>query len=256
MDLVQQELTNKNALVTFSGGLDSFLAAILMIYKDFNVKLISFDNGSIMGIERVFHGAQRLINMYGTDRMEHVGVYTVWGLKHKLSEHFKYSNPKELVEKYPNLPYHQLECLCCHTAMFAKAVAYCKARGISTLVEGSRISQGFIIEVPGMIEVYRSICDKYDVDLVLPVLNISDDIERALELSSYNFIPKAYEPQCTLGLPIKNSLTPEQISEFVRYFNDNILGIVHSNIASLERTLRFIKPKLRFEDYKDIKVEA
>lgn len=248
-DLVPQGLVNETALVMYSGGLDSFLTAIELIHSGYNVKLISFNNGSMIGIDRVFGQAKRLINVYGEARVEHVGVYPVTAYKSRLSEHIKYSSPVELINKYPNIPYYQLECLCCHTAMYISAIAYCKSHGITTLAEGARISQGFIVEVPEMLEVYTSICNKHGIKLELPVLNIPSDEERALELSHYNFIPKTFEPQCTLGLPLRSKLSQCEIDQLVTYFNEQLYEIVEEGITSLIPILRMTRPRLSMNGF-------
>lgn len=242
------ERDSKTALVMYSGGLDSFLTTIKLIYCGYDVRLISFDNGSTIGMERVFFEAQKLIDTYGEKRVKHVGVYSIWGWKHRLSEHFKYSNPSKLMSKYPNIPYYQLECLCCHTAMYVYAIAYCKSHNISVLAEGARVSQGFIVEVPKMLDVYKNICTKNNIELLLPVLDIPDDNERALELEGYGFVPKTYEPQCTLGLPLKHVLTDVELLDLVNYFNDNLLEIVYNGIERMEPILKIVSPGMIIEN--------
>lgn len=236
-------LMSKDALVLFSGGLDSFLTTIKLIHSGYKVKLISFNNGSILGIERVFREAARLIEIYSETCVQHVGAYSVWSWKHRLLERFNYSRPIDLVEKYPNLPTYQLECLACHTAMYISAIAYCKSHGISVLAEGARISQGFIVEMPDMVKIYTDICAKHGIELKLPVLNLESDEERALELAEYNFVPKVFEPQCTLGVPLKRPMTNEEIHNTIKYFNDNMRSLVDEGIAEMTPILRVCKPR-------------
>ena len=236
------KLVNKEALVLFSGGLDSFLTAIKLIHSGHHVKLISFNNGSILNIERVFGEATRLVSVYGKNQIEHIGIYSVSSWKARLLNEFKYSRPKDLIDKYANMPIYQLECLCCHTAMYIYAIAYCRSHNISILAEGARISQGFIVEIPEMVKMYKSICIEHGIELKLPVLNIPNDDERALELSEYNFVPKVFEPQCTLGIPLKRPMSQEEINDTIAYFNDNIKYLVNQGVDRMTPILEKIRP--------------
>lgn len=102
---------SKEVLVLFSGGLDSILTSIKLIHSGHKVKLITFDNGSIVGIERVFNEAKRVMNIY-TNWVEHVGVYSIWGLKQRFLDNLQYSKPIELANKYLNIPLYQMQCMC------------------------------------------------------------------------------------------------------------------------------------------------
>lgn len=245
-------MKEKEALVLFSGGLDSFLTAIKLIQSGYYVSLISFNNGSIDGVERVFHGAKRLIDYYGENNIRHVGVYRVCAYKHRLLDGLKYSKPIDLISKYPSMPYYQIECLACHTAMYISAIAYCKSHNIKTLAEGARISQGFIVEIPEMVSIYKEICSEHGISLELPVLNIASDEDRALELVENNFVPRVFEPQCNLGIPLKKLMGKDEIADTIKYFNDAMRPVVSQGINRMEQVLTWVKPSIPYNQ--DIKI--
>ncbi len=50
----------RNALVLFSGGKDSFLASLLMIEKGYRVWLITYENGCGLKSKNAINGAKRI----------------------------------------------------------------------------------------------------------------------------------------------------------------------------------------------------
>ena len=70
--------TKKEALLMYSGGLDSILSCIRLVNDGYKVYLIHFDNGSSIGTERIQIGANRLMKRF-KDQVEFLGIASTVG---------------------------------------------------------------------------------------------------------------------------------------------------------------------------------
>lgn len=66
----------EKVLVLFSGGLDSMLATCKIIEEGYKVMLVHYNNGCSSGVERAEKTAQRLIERYGENQVEFLGIGT------------------------------------------------------------------------------------------------------------------------------------------------------------------------------------
>lgn len=210
---------DKKVLLMLSGGRDSFLSACYLIERGYEVNMVTFYNGHMSCIELVQDVAARLIKRYGEERAKFVGIHSIIGTLYHLYEPFIYKTPKELVGDYPDLLPSQIFCLACHTAMYVRAIAYCKHNNISVLAEGARFKQGFFVELPEMVERYSRLADANGIQLELPVYHLQSDWDRKLAMADRGFLPKTYEPQCWLGCPLRGDLTTEQRDSLTKYFD-------------------------------------
>ena len=65
----------KETLLLFSGGKDFFLPGYRLIEKDFKILMATFENGAGLRASNVEHGANRIIERYGKDKAEFLGVH-------------------------------------------------------------------------------------------------------------------------------------------------------------------------------------
>lgn len=212
----------KNVLVMLSGGRDSFLATCRLIEQGNHVHMVTYDNGCMSNTKAATQVAKRIIKKYGTSRASFIGIYSVTTYLYRLQEAYLYKTTSESSKRYPDLIPAQLPCLACRTGMYLEAIVYCKTHNIQCIAEGARKVQKFIVELPEMIEKYKILVQKNEIDLILPVYELSDDWERKLELADRGYIPKTLEPQCWLGCPMRQELSPSEIMSLVSYYDNEI----------------------------------
>lgn len=212
----------KNVLVMLSGGRDSFLATCRLIEQGYHVCMVTYDNGCTSNIKAAAQVAKRIIKKYSASRASFIGIYSVTTYLYRLQETYLYKTTSESSKRYPNLIPAQLPCIACRTGMYLEAIVYCKTHNIQCIAEGARKVQKFIVELPEMIERYKMLAQKNEIELVLPVYELSDDWERKLELADRGYIPKTLEPQCWLGCPLRQELCPSEIMSLVNYYDNEI----------------------------------
>ncbi len=215
--------TEKKALLMLSGGRDSFLSACRLIEDGYQVLLVTYDNGHMSKTDNVRLLSDRLGQIFGTERVKHVGIHFIAQNIRPLLNKALYQEPAELCKEYPHLLLSQVNCLACHTAMYFHSIAYCKAHGIKVLAEGAREKQKFFVELPEMKNRYEDLCQKYDILLQLPVYDLKSDIERKDELGEWGFLPKSFEPQCWLGCAMLQELTDDQRKSLTDYYDKEIV---------------------------------
>lgn len=212
----------KRALLMLSGGRDSFLSVCRLIEDGYQVFLVTYDNGHMSKTDNVKVLSERLDQIFGRDRVRHIGIHFIAQNIRPLLSKALYQEPVELCRDYPHLLLSQVNCLACHTAMYFHAIAYCKAHEIDTIAEGAREEQKFFVELPEMKKRYEELCGKYGIELRLPVYDLKSDMERKDELGEWGFLPKSYEPQCWLGCAMLQELTDEQRKSLTDYYDQEI----------------------------------
>lgn len=224
----------KDVLLLYSGGFDSLLSICRLVNDGYNVYLIHFDNGSSIGFERVSEGA-KLIEERFEGRVKYLGVASIVGTlrRFKQIENLSFS---EIASKYGNASISQYQCLLCRSAMYEWAIGIARQYNIHNIAEGARICQKFAIEQEPMIEEYRKLLDKYHLKLLTPVLDLTDDYERLLEVSEWGFdLP--YEGQCNLGYPLdeKYPVNDNVVSDVVKMYRDLVLPCIEEDMNSKYR---------------------
>lgn len=232
---IDSEKNGKNVLLMLSGGRDSFLSACRLVDMGYSVKLITYNNGCMSCTENVAALVERVVNLFGEDRVSSAGIHMIAQNIKPLLRPVLYKDPIVWCRDYPHLTLHQLICLACHTAMYAHSIAYCKAFGISYIAEGARKQQRFFVELPEMAEAYKKLCHEHEVELLLPVYDLASDTARKDELAEWGFLPKTYEPQCWAGCPMEEDLTLEQRDCLFKYYKEQIRPQLDSMIDRLCR---------------------
>ena len=233
MEEIQKRKEREQALVMLSGGRDSFLSVCLMIEKGYRVHMITYDNGSMAGTEHVTDLASRITDKFKEERTCYAGIELIAQDIKPFLKRMLYAETIELCRDYPQLLYYQVNCLACHTAMYLHSIAYCLANDIKVMAEGAREQQKFFVELPEMVERYKKLCEKYEIELILPVYDLDSDIVRKEKLARYGFLPKTYEPQCWVGCPMEEELSVEQKKSLLRYFDNEIMPITDRMIQEL-----------------------
>lgn len=213
-------------LVMLSGGRDSFLATCRLLDSpnNYSVKMVTYDNGCSYQSGNAKMVAERIIQQYGAQRAEYLGVYKIGGIIREFF--FPYFNlkPEEQMKLFAGLTPSQFHCLICRTSMYIYSVWLCKKYGISYLAEGGRKVQQFVVELPGMIkERYPAMLKRENIELLLPVYELEDDWERDNELLRRNFLCKSYEAKCMVGVPIRGSVDESVIEGVHNYFDQVVL---------------------------------
>lgn len=223
----------KEILLFFSGGRDSMLAACRLIKQGYYVSMISFDNGSEVGLENIRDTANRLISRYGSKCCRYLGSYYMGDIKQSLQYYFDNTSYKNIYNEVGNIDFNQIQCITCRSAMYMAGIILCKIYNINVIAEGARKCQLFAIEQPIMIDEYKSLLDRYGIELLLPVYELESDWNRRLELQDCGFLPKTLEAVCTIGLPMKEELTDEELDIHNKAYQKKILPSINRGLDIL-----------------------
>lgn len=242
-ELEKNSHVENSILLMLSGGRDSFLSACRLIEQGKRVYMITYDNKCMSNTKGAQEVAERIIQRYGSEKAVFVGIQSVAAHLYRLQKNYLYQTIQESSQKYPYLRPAQMPCLACHTGMYIESIAYCKAHNIPAIAEGARKIQGFFVELPEMVERYKKLAQKYNITVELPVYKLKDDWERKLELADRGFIPKTFEPQCSLGCPLGENLNEDEKRSLGAYYDAEIEPeletLIKTRIAAMkhERTM-------------------
>jgi len=227
-------MEKEQALVHFSGGLDSLLSTCMTIEDGYKALLVHYNNGSTFGVKNVFDGYKRLLERYGEDvSMWGVGM-TVGFLKVLRDDAFK-TELYTLAKIMPELSMGQVNCLTCRSAMYVFSVILCLQKNIRVVVDGARKTQGFCLERDGMISRYREFFNSYGISFLTPVLDLKTDYEREISLYVRSINPTPNESKCFLGVPItfgSESEMLERDKEAVSFWDNELEPKCHKLIRT------------------------
>ena len=178
---------NKEALILFSGGKDSFLSTLITIDKGYKVNLVTYENGYGLKSKNALHGARRILKQYG------------------------------------DITISQFNCLSCRLAMYIMSIIIAKQRNIKLVVDGARKSQLFAIEQEKLLERFKKFFRENSLELDFPIKDLVSDFELKNELLVRGFVPKTLEPQCLLGLPLNEKQIDDEIINATANVFDKLL---------------------------------
>lgn len=209
----------KEVILMYSGGLDSFLSCIRLVNQGYKVYLLHFDNGSSIGTENIQIGAERLQKMY-KDNVEFLGIASTAAkfIYYRELVNIENLNALELYEKHGKISISQYRCLLCRMAMYTYAISLAKKMNIKYIAEGARKSQLFAIEQQELINEFKNLCNKYEIELLTPVIDLDDDYQKENELLDNGFLPIANEGKCLLGYQMDRELTKEEIEDIKKFY--------------------------------------
>ena len=110
--------------------------------------------------------------------------------------------PSDIIDKYGSVTISQFNCLSCRLSMYIVSIIICKKTNIKYVSDGARKSQLFAIEQDSFLDKFSELFKKYDIEILFPIKDIDDDFELKNQILIRGFVPKTYEPQCLLGIPI------------------------------------------------------
>lgn len=216
-------------LLMLSGGRDSFLSACKLLEdkKGYHVYMVTYDNGCIFQLDKVKSVADRIIQHYGADRAEYLGVYSIAGIVREFFFPYFNMKPEEQMREFSGMTPSQFHCLVCRTAMYIRSIQLCKLHGIQYIAEGGRKSQEFVIELPEMAtKCYPELVRSQGLELLMPVYELDDDWVRDNELMMRGFVSKCDEAKCLIGFPGKDKIDQSIIDGVHAYYDKVILPMI------------------------------
>lgn len=239
-------MDRKTVILMLSGGRDSFLAAcnLLESSEKYNIKMVTFDNGCLYGVSNAHTVANRIIEKYGNDRTEYLGVYKTGGIVREFFFPYFNMKPTEQENKFMGMTPSQFHCLICRTSMYICAIWLGQKFGAEYIAEGGRKNQEFVIELPGMAkERYPELVKSVGMQLLLPVYAMESDWDRDNELLRRGFLCKTLEAKCLIGVPVNGSIDQSVIDGVHAYYDEVILPqIRRKNLLSLESAEKYMDP--------------
>ena len=228
---------HRRTLVMFSGGKDSFVTACRRVTAGDYVGLISFNNGSVMAEQNFQHGATRLINRFGEDRIHYEGVYNTAAIIMSLKKWYVDQPHNILAQELPSVSPTQVTCFHCQTAMWIAAIAYAKSKGFNTICAGYLDTDEFCTGSEAYIDTMRNLAGTAGVDVDMPVwhnarADMSWEVARDLEMSRMRFLPAVYEPKCILGMP-SDPLTSRMQSALMQYYKNELRELVEEEVRKM-----------------------
>ena len=232
------EVTEKSVLLMLSGGRDSFLSACRLIESGYRLHMVTYDNGCGFQPDSAKTVADRIIKRLGSDKAEFLGVKSVTGTWRRFFPLIYNMKPSTIAKEYGEITYSQFNCLSCRTAMYIYTISLCRKMGIKCIAEGARKAQGFVIELPEMIEQYKELLNKDGIELKVPVYNLDDNWSQKCELMENGFVPKTLEPQCIIGFPLDvNPPDRDVIEGTVKFFVDAMKNKIEEMIQWVDRKI-------------------
>jgi len=213
----------EEAIVLFSGGKDSFLTVCLLIEQGLKVNMITFRPCAGIGDENARCGADRIIEKYGK-MANFLGVFPIAGIWREFVLPYFNMTPSEIISEFGEITPSQFNCLTCRSAMYVATIIQAREMTISIVGDGARKDQGFVIELPIMIERFQQFFLDFSISLKFPVLDLDSDWRLKNLLLARGFVPKVFEPQCLLGAPLPNNQIPsENIQEATEEYFSKII---------------------------------
>ena len=216
-------MERKKVLLMYSGGLDSILSMARLVLADYKVLLVHFDNGCSKSIGLEVDRALYFQSKQGKDAIEYVGkITTVPEFRNNIRAiaNIPFS---EMIKRYGDTTYSQLQCLNCRAAMYYEAIKFCEKNDIHFIAEGARKSQLFAIEQPQVIEVFRRLLAERGIELLLPLYEDDNDFSRESELIMYGIAPIPSEEKCLLGMPLDEKVAEEHTRAIARILEEEIV---------------------------------
>lgn len=194
--------SNDSVLVLFSGGYDSLLSTCILLEHGYHVILVNYHACYHINNTEPLRVYKELKKFY--KNIEYLGTFDISSdVKDNLNI-WKDLNSKQILDNYGNITVSQLNCLSCRSAMYFNAIKYCIKNNIKYIAEGAKKSQLFAIEQIPMILEYKKLCNKYGIELLLPMYYAPDDkfemVNILLCKFGYNY-PIPSNQKCLLGFP-------------------------------------------------------
>ena len=213
----------KKVLILFSGGKDSLLTTMLLLEQNFVVYLVSYENGCGLNSKASVSMAKRLVKKYGEDKVKILGVKNISSIWREFLIMYYNLLPSDILKKYGEVSISQFNCLSCRLAMYVASIILCHQYDIWYVADGARKEQLFVIEQEALLIRFCEFFKQYNIDILFQVKDLKDDFELKNALLIRGVIPKTYEPQCLLGMPMKKADLTEELILGCRNIFDHLL---------------------------------
>lgn len=237
-------MSELNVILMLSGGRDSFLAAcrLLESSSNYHLKMVTYDNGCSYKSSNAKLIADRIIQKYGENRAEFLGIYKISSIIREFFSPYFNMKPSEQLEKFLGMTPSQFHCLVCRTSMYIYSMWIALLNDASYIAEGGRRNQKFVIELPGMAqERYPALVKSIGLELLLPVYDLDDNWIRDNELLARGYLCKSYEPKCLIGFPVNDSIDDSVIDGVHAYYDQVILPHIKSrDLLTLDKAHIYI----------------
>lgn len=229
----------KEVLLLYSGGKDSLLSLYYLIKQGYHVNLIHYDNCSMTGTYNIKQGIARLEEKFGKDKITYLGVASIISEIRSLKklENMPFS---EIIKEYGDITLSQYQCLICRSAMYCYSAIITENSDIKYIAEGARKSQLFAIEQPSMIKRYKNFLNRYGLELLTPVYDLTDDLYQENVLYQVGIWNCSCESKCMLGYPLKKELSENTIIGIENIY-DKIIEPEMNNLMNKETEKKAIK---------------
>ncbi len=231
---------NKETLILFSGGKDSFLSTLITIDRGYKVNLITYENGCGLKSNNALHGARRILKRYGEDKVNIIGISKIEVIWREFINLYYNNKLSENIKKYGDITISQFNCLSCRLAMYVMSIIIAKQKNIKLVVDGARKSQLFAIEQEKLLEKFKKFFKANGLELDFPIKNLENDFELKNELLIRGFVPKTIEPQCLLGLPLKKEQIDDEIINSTANIFDKLLKSKAQELIDKYKDIDFI----------------
>lgn len=235
-------VNDKKVYLMFSAGKDSMLSAS-RLSKDYNVTLFHFDNGYMKDSDKPFltyYFSNSLLNNNNINFV-YLNSLSVNDIFNRNFSHWKNRNGDNLTDKSID---SEIRCLCCRCAMYEVLLKQSIIDGVKYIAEGARISQKFMIEQIPMINRFKELASRYDINCLYPVLYEDDDDKVKKELIDNGFSSKSWESKCLLGRKAMEK-SEEDCNTILKYYDEIILPMM---INSLDEIYAYYKANMLIKE--------
>ena len=206
----------KKVLVLFSGGKDSLLSTILLIEQGYEVYLVHYDNSCSIGTQNIKAGYERLVK----DKVKYYGIKKTDAFFRTFIKEIYNLKPREILQKYGEISISEFNCLACRLAMYVTSIIICIQEKIYYVADGARKNQLFVIEQEELLKLFTELFQQFNIKLLTPVLEYTDDYELKNEFILRGIVPKVNEAQCLLGQPKANpNVDKESLNGAINIYN-------------------------------------
>lgn len=159
-------MSNNEALLMYSGGLDSSASAIIMLEHFERLHLITYSYGyGQLFLKWARRGSNGLIDVFGPHRFIHVIT--------SVKDIFQRILVRSAVRDYREYKSRFIWCLACKLSMHTANIIYCLEHGLKTASDGSSGETAYYVEqMPQSIKAIRQFYSEFGVDFVTPVYNM------------------------------------------------------------------------------------
>lgn len=210
----------KKVLVLFSGGKDSLLTTLQLLEQNYTVHLVTYENGCGLNSNAAITMGKRLIKKYGNEKVKIIGIKNISPIWREFFKLYYNLIPSDIIKKYGEIPTSQFNCLSCRLSMYIASIIICKQMHIDTAADGARKDQLFAIEQEPLLKEFTKLFNKYNINILYPLKDLNDDFELKNQILIRGLVPKTYEPQCLLGMPMtKKDINETIINSVTKVYN-------------------------------------